>query len=466
MKLKTTPYQHQLAAIAKQIRSKVGALFMEMGTGKTRVALGLGARRQDRISNIIWYCPVSLKETIAKEVEKHTDCKAYIFDHRTDSRNVPLDRFIYIIGLESMSSSARVIFAARRVTNARSFVVVDESDMIKGHRSERAKWITNISEKSLYRLIMTGTPISQGIVDLYAQMRFLSPKILGYNSFYSFAHNHLEYSEKYPGMIVRSHNEEYIAAKIKPYVYQVTKEECLDLPKKIYKTYYFRMTAEQREHYEMAKEEILFDIDYNEFDSVTIFRLFTVLQQITCGFWHRIRDKTNDFIEINHNRVDTLMDAIERIPAEEKIIIWCKFEYDINQISKAIRNEYGDCYSLFYGKLSDKKRNTEIEAFRTRNRFLMATASCGGRGLTLNEAAYVINYNASFKYSERLQAEDRCHRIGQNRKVTYIDIVCTDSIDERIMGALASKGSVVDAFKKEVEKIKSHNSLRELVSKL
>jgi len=164
---------------------------------------------------------------------------------------------------------------------------------------------------------MTGTPISQGIVDLYSQMRFLSPKILGYISFYSFAHNHLEYSEKYPGLIVRSHNEEYIAEKIKPYTYQVTKKECLDLPKKIYKTYYFKMEQNQWELYEIAKNEILLDIDYDKFESYTIFRLFTALQQITSGFWNRF----NEIIQVYHKRLEMLIDIISSIPDDEKIII-------------------------------------------------------------------------------------------------------------------------------------------------
>jgi len=107
-------------------------------------------------------------------------------------------------------------------------VICDESSYIKGHSAIRTNRITYISSRAKYRLALTGTPISQGVEDLFAQMRFLSPKILGYRSFYSFAANHLEYSDKYPGMVVRAHNLEYIAAKIQPYVYQVTKEECLD----------------------------------------------------------------------------------------------------------------------------------------------------------------------------------------------------------------------------------------------
>ncbi len=157
-----------------------------------------------------------------------------MFDDKTSANDLPRDAFWYIIGIESVSSSNRVAVAANSLTTTETAVIVDESSYIKGHNALRTQRITRYSEPARYRLALTGTPMSQGVQDLYAQMRFLSPKILGYNSFYSFAANHLEYSEKYPGLVVRAHNTAWLAAKIQPYVYQVTKEDaglCLPLPR-------------------------------------------------------------------------------------------------------------------------------------------------------------------------------------------------------------------------------------------
>jgi len=460
MSLKTELLPHQNQATEKMFPTRIGALFMEMGTGKTRTAIELIAKRQGKISNVIWFCPVSLKETIRAEILKHTDCKdedIYLFNHKTNQRNMP-DVSWYIIGIESMSASARLKLAANSIINDKSMVIVDESSYIKGHRAARTCWITDISARARYRLILTGTPISQGIVDLFAQMRFLSPKILGYNSFYAFAANHLEYSERYKGLIVRAHNTEHIAAKIKPYVYQVTKDECLNLPSKLYESRYFEMTREQREWYDYAKNKFL-SIEHEDWDSIAIFRLFTALQQIVCGFWNEsIEEKGKPkrfvFHEFLHNRVDVLMDVIEHIPKDKKVIIWAKFEYDLKQISMDIEEYYGKSYTLFYGKIKEKDRPKHIEEFRQDARFFISTQSCGGHGLTLNEAHYVIFYNNAFKYSDRLQAEDRNHRIGQNNSVTYIDIICDYSIDNRIDKALYSKGSVVRQFRDEVDRIK------------
>lgn len=471
MNLRTELMPHQTAAVAKVLPSRIGALFMEMGTGKSRTAIELVSRRRDRIDQVIWFCPVSLKETVRQEILKHTDCNVadiHVFTDRTNERNIPVATW-YVVGVESMSLSARVTLTVNKLITSRTMVILDESSYIKGHNAMRTLRITKLCERARYRLILTGTPLSQGVVDLFAQMRFLSPKILGYNSFYSFAANHLEYSEKYPGMIVRAHNVPYLAAKIQPYVYQVTKKECLSLPSKLHESRYFGMTMEQRMAYEQAKDEILADMADDDIDSVAIFRLFGVLQQIACGFWHRrIRRGKFEMLELYHHRTDMLIDTINGIPGDERVIIWCKYQHDIQQIEAALKSAFGpDCVALFYGGLSEQKRAEQVARFRNGARFFLATQSCGGHGLTLNEAHYAIFYNNAFKYSERLQAEDRCHRIGQEHKVTYIDIHCTNSIDDRIASALASKGNVVEAFKAEVEKVKDKKGrMRELIKAL
>lgn len=469
MNFKTSLLPHQIAAVSKVLPTRIGALYMDPGTGKSRTSIELVSRRLERIDRAIWFCPVSLKETVRQEIIKHTDCTdIHVFNDRTNERNIPRVLW-YVVGIESMSNSNRVVATVNKLVTTRTMVILDESSYIKGHNSMRTQRLTYICQRARYRLILTGTPLSQGVVDLFSQMRFLSPKILGYNSFYSFAANHLEYSEKYPGKIVRSHNVEYLAAKIKPYVYQVTKEECLELPAKLYTTRYFSMTQEQRHYYEMAKEEILSQIENDDFNSIIIFRLFGILQQITCGFWNRrINRKKYEKLELYHDRVGMLLDVLADISDGQKVIIWAKYHHDILAIAKALQEQYdADSVALFHGRLNERERARQVELFRGPARFFLATQSAGGHGLTLNEAHYVVFYNNGFKYSERLQAEDRCHRIGQAHKVTYVDIQCARSIDDRIASALASKGDVVDAFRAEVEKIKEDkNRLKRLVESL
>ena len=471
MNLRTELMPQQVAAVDKIAPTRIGALFMEMGTGKSLTAIALARLRAEKISRVLWFCPVSLKPTVRHEILKHTDCTTddiCVFDDKITARTLPKCQW-YVVGIESMSASARVVSAVNKLVATRTMAIVDESSYIKGHDAARTQRLTHICQRARYRLILTGTPISQGVVDLYSQMRFLSPKILGYSSFYSFAANHLGYHEKFKGMIVRAHNTEYIAAKIQPYVYQVTKDECLDLPDKLFERRYFDMTHEQRSWYDSVKEDILTEyLDKEDWDSTVIFRLFSALQQIVSGFYNQRRGTNKGLHYFDQTRIETLIDTLTSIPAEEKVIVWAKYHYDVELIRVALVEHFGpDSAALFHGGLTEKKRAAEVERFRGSARFFVATPSCGGHGLTLNEACYVVFYNNGFKYSERLQAEDRCHRIGQTRKVVYIDIVCSDSIDERIMGALSSKGNVVDEFKAEVDKIKGQKErLKQLVRSL
>lgn len=457
----------QIPAAEKLSPLKVGALFMDMGTGKSRTFIEIALRKlaAGKIDSIVWFCPVSLKETVRAEILKHTtstDGDINMFDNKTSSSSIPKVLW-HIIGIESMSASDRVVLAAAAIIGPRTFVAVDESSYIKGHRSMRTERITMLAEKAAYRMVLTGTPMSQGVVDLFAQMRFLSPKILGYASFYGFAANHLEYSEQYPGMIVRSHNTEYLAAKIAPYTYQVTKEECMDLPPKLYERRCFSMMQEQSEAYEQAKEDFLFSLPEDEIDSLAIFRLFTALQQITCGYLN----SEGSFRIFAHRRTDALLDVLSAIPVDEKVIVWAKYHYDVQGIVAAIGEEYGpDSVETFTGRQQPAKRHAALNRFRSEARFIIATPDSMGFGQTVNEAAYAVFYSNSFKYSHRLQAEDRNHRHGQSRRPTYIDIWCDCGIEERIESAIGKKSDTVDAFRREMAKAKTKKQRESLIRSL
>lgn len=474
LSLQTSLYDFQQPAADKLVKTRAGGLFMDMGLGKTRVAIELIHLRQRRISNIVWFTLVSLKETVRYEILKHTDAKPsdiYVFGDRTSIKRLPAASW-YIIGLESLSSSDRITLTANHIINDNSFVIVDESSYIKGHNSKRTRRITAMAQRARYRLVITGTPMTQGVVDLFAQMRFLSEKILGYRSFYSFARNHLEYSKEHPGLIVRSHRTDVLAAKIAPYVYQITKEEAgINLPAKIYDARYHSLTRDQLNAYDEAKTWLLERMLEEDFDDdLYIFQLFTALQQIVSGFWNqRYGPGEHTFNTYAERRSDLLMTTAAGLPAGEKCIIWCKYRYSIDRLYGLLSAEYGaDAVARFYGDLSEAERNGEIERWRQSARWLVATQSSGGHGLTLNEAAYGIYYENEFKYSHREQSEGRNHRIGQTRRPTYIDIWADCGIERRIAKALREKGNAAESFRREVKaaKDKSRKDLNAFIKAL
>ena len=472
------PYQAE--AVAKLLPSRVGALFMEMGTGKTRTAIELVRLRARKVDRAVWCCPVSLKETVRREILKHTDTapeEICVFGDRTDERTVPKGALWYVVGLESVSQSDRVALALRSLVTKDSFVIVDESSHIKGHRAIRTQRLIAFCEGCRYRMILTGTPLTQGVPDLFSQMYFLSPKILGYRSWYAFAANHLEYDRRIKGRIVGAHDTELLAAKMAPYVYQVTKGECLSLPEKLYHRRFVRMTPEQWDAYQRAKEEFaeaVMDLPEDDLSSILIFRLFGSLQSIVCGFWRRTerwwdRRGTRQVVEetFPHGRIEALMDVVTEIPEGEKVIIWAKYRFCLRQIVEALAGEHGpEAVAQFHGEISPAAREAELEKFRAGARFLVATQSCGGYGLTLNEAHHAVFYADGFKYSERLQAEDRCHRIGQAHPVTYVTIASDAGIEDRIAAALDRKGDALRDRREEIEKVKGagmKGKIREMV---
>jgi SNF2 family DNA or RNA helicase len=462
---KTPLLPHQQAAVDKLLPLRVGGLFMEMGTGKSRTLIELAHLRREKIDHTVIFCPVALKTTWHYELEKHLhNPKVYLFNDQTQQGKIPAADW-FVVGVESIGQSDRVTLAVYDLITERTFVALDESDTCKNPRARRTNRITAMSKGCRYRVILTGTPVGEGVEDLYAQLYFLSPEILGYRSFYTFANNHLEYSDKYKGLVINHKRTDWIAAKIEPYIYQVKRDECLDLPDQIYLNCFCEMTWAQQQLYRQAKEEILMACPDEELSSYTIFRLFTALREIVSGFWNRYPEPSQwrlpqdsaiapELLTCPHDRIDLLISVLAGIPETEKVIIWSNFHYSTQQITECLTHQFGsESYSEYHGKT--KNRELSLATWRNHTRFLVASPKCGGRGLSLNEATYQVFYNNDFPYRLREQAESRNHRIGQSHKVTYIDLVCLKGIDERIFQALQRKENLAKTFKRELDMLKS-----------
>ena len=165
MRLKTTLIEHQQNAVTKLKGLKVGGLLMEMGTGKTRALIELAYLRRSRIDKTVVFCPVALKQTWLYELHKHIENPSvYVFDDKTQQGNIPAVEW-YLIGVESMSQSDRVVLAANELITDQTFVVLDESDTCKNHRAIRTQRITAISQRAAYRMVLTGTAVGEGVED-------------------------------------------------------------------------------------------------------------------------------------------------------------------------------------------------------------------------------------------------------------------------------------------------------------
>lgn len=448
---------HQARAVDKLQRVKVGALYMDMGTGKTRTALELAVRRLQegkKVDCVLWLCPVSVKRTIADEIDKHLDGAIYELLETTGVKDWQAD--VYIAGLESVSQSLALNFILLElVEKRRCFVIVDESSLVKNHQAKRTRAVWRLGERAQYKLILSGTPVTNNEQDLFSQWYFLDPRILGYTSYYSFAANHLEFDPRIPGRVVRAHNVEYLTRKMSPFVYQVRKDECLDLPQKTYSKRYCQLGGDQYWEYQYCRDHFLEIVDriddwYSDISTI-VFRLFSILQRVVSGKGRRWVDL---FAEPRENpRVQLLLETIGDLPKDAKGIIWCKYTHEIRMLYDVLRQEGYEVVKL-HGEMPLREREKALDQFRDSAEFLLANKRCGAFGLNLQTATYAIYYSNDFSWETRSQSEDRIHRAGQTKNVHIIDLICEDTIDERIYRCLMKKESLVDSFRREIEKQK------------
>lgn len=449
MHLKTELYDYEKQGVEKLKHVKVGALFMDMGTGKTRTALELIYLRYvaGKINHIIWLCPCNVIGDLKNGIREHAGIDPDM---------------ITICGIETLSTSYRANRELYSISQQKEcFLVVDESLKVKNPYALRSRNITRIAEQIKYKLILNGTPISKCESDLFQQFYILDPRILGYHSYWSFAANHLVYSDKYPGKVVRVQNLDYITDRIAPFTFEIKKEDVLKLPSKNYHERGFELTDEQRDEYDRAKMDFLsLDVWNTRPESPLIYRTFTAMQQITSGRFIATPAQVQPMITYpifddpeENPRIQALLDVLqEYYNKKEKAVIWCQFSHEIKDVCLTIKREFGVQPAMYYGNVSRRQREIEKDRFAGDAQFFVANKSCAGFGLNLQFCHNEIFYNNDWDWATREQAEDRLHRVGQKDAVSITDIYAIGTIDVRILDCVARKESLADEFKAHMRK--------------
>lgn len=432
------PYQEQ--AVEKLRHIKIGALYMEMGTGKTRTALELIKIRAaaGKIDHVIWLCPCNIKEDIKRGIREHSNlCDLGILD---------------VVGIETLSTSIRECSRLMGIVESHScYLIVDESSLVKNPRAMRTEHIQQLADHCSYKLILNGTPISRNAADLYSQWRILDWRILGYRSYYSFAANHLEIDDR--GRIRRVLYTGYLAEKIAPYTFQIKKSDCFTLPGKNYYTMYCDFSDWQNRNYDGILDELLTSLD--EMSNTSIYQLFGALQAVVSGFAVGVKYEKGRPHAIRRRYVTDLqknprLRALKScIGGADKTIIFCQYTDEINAIVDLIRAS-GRSVTPFFGEMSAANRNAAIDSFRGDTQYFVANKSCGAFGLNLQFCHNLIFFSHDWNWGTRTQAEDRVHRLGQAHEVNITDICMDDSIDIQILKCLRKKENLSDDFKREV----------------
>lgn len=453
-KLKTEMFEHQKKAFDKLKKLKVSALFMDTGTGKTRTAIEFIDYRfsKEKIDRVIWLCPVSCKGGLIEDIEKHSYYTAAKIENYTDED-------ICVVGLESISQSNRTYLKMRNLITDKTYCIIDESHYIKNPDSIRSIRMMKEKDNFKYRTVMTGTPMTNGYQDLFTQLFFLHPAILGYNSFAAFAKNHIVYSEDRPDQILKVEDTEYITRRMNPYCYEVNKDECTDLPDKTYQKIYFNMDSEQTSYYFKAREVLVNDlIDFENLKATDIFMMFNILHRIACGYVDIVFKKQHFFFKGN-KRVNEFGKVIKSIDLKSnKCIVWYRYNSDLESIKSYFEKEDIEAAYL-NGEQNENEKESNLKAFKNNINILVANISTGAVGHNLQCANYMIYYDNTFDFGDRYQSEDRMYRIGQEKNCTIIDLIAENTIDERISKCLDRKSNALEELRSEINRIKDDKEL-------
>ena len=457
-KFKTKPYKHQMTALEKSWNKETYAYFMEMGTGKTKVLIDNMAMLYDKgkIDGALIIAPKGVIKTwyeqeLPTHLPNHIENVTVLWQSNiTKGQLEKLESLfetetalhILVMNVEAFSTEKGVKFASKFLNSHKVLMAIDESTTIKTPTAKRTKNIIGLGKHAKYRRIMTGSPVTKNPLDLYTQCEFLDPFLLDFSSYYAFRNRYAEMTT----MNVRGRSIQVVkefrhlgelSESLQPFSYRVLKEDCLDLPPKNWIKRHIVLTGEQRKIYDQMKKHALAVLNKKVTTTVTVLTQLMRLHQITCGHF-TADDGSTQLVE--SNRVKELMNVLEE--TEGKAIIWANYQKDITNIIESITKEYGPGSVVdYYGLTPQEDRQDNIRKFQSdpKCRFLVGTTSTGGYGITLTAANTVIYYSNGYDLEKRLQSEDRAHRIGQKKNVTYVDIICEDTIDEKIVKALRDK---------------------------
>lgn len=457
------PMTHQREAMKAAWKHNSFALFMDMGTGKTYVAVNLAAARflKDQIDALLVICPTSIKLVWEEELDLHcsVDYDVKVINGYKDFAGKKIGKWlseppdklkVLIMGVEAFSQGKCFEIAATFAIRTNCMMVVDESTTIKNPKSTRTKKLVEIGKHAIYRMIMSGSPITQGMEDLYAQFQFLNEWIIGCKSYFLFKNKYCIIGGFQNKAIVGYQNKEDLIAKIEPYTYSVKITDCIDMPEKIFRQIVVEPTSQQLELIRDLKDMFEAEHDGDILTAATVLERVTRYQQIIGGFFPYNTDDPNKKYDIKpvsgkNPKLIAMMDDIATLGYDQKVIIWSRFRPEIKMIVEALQDKYGSQSVVqFHGGLDQEQKKVSINRFRTipRVRFIVLLTQAGRMGLTLTEANYAYYYSNSFSFEDRDQSERRNWRKGQTGTCVYIDVISNHKYDKITLAAIKRKGGL------------------------
>lgn len=432
------------------------ALLMEMGCGKTITTVAVIGRAflNGLITRVLIIAPKSIVAVWEEEFMKFADFPytLTVLTGSSDKKKQQLKAIpkeglqIVVINYDSVS-----LIEANLLNWNPDFIVADESTRIKNPNAKSSKAVHRIAKKCKYRMILTGSPITQNPLDLYSQYKMLDESIFG-TSFYAFK-NYYAVLGNYNQPVGYKNMPELIE-KAHSVAYRVTKADALDLPDTIDEVYPIHLEDKAAKLYKQFVKDSYIELSKGEVTATNILTRLLRLQQLTGGFI-RPDEETDRYEQVSKAKLEALEDILDTaIESGEKLVVMARFIPEIKEICKLLEKKKIK-YALIFGEVKDRAEQIKLFQEDKDCKVFVGQIQTTSMGITLTAASTCVFYSLSYNYADYIQAKARIHRIGQNKKCVYIHLVAKGTVDETVMEALGRKEdiahAIVDNWKKVIK---------------
>ena len=427
------------------LKSRGAALLMEMGTGKSLTAIAItGALSQaGRIRRVLIVAPISILGVWEEEFQKFA-AFPYALAVLSGSSAKKLDTLRHMTGtaLQVVVVNYESAWRLEKALTAwhPDLIIADEGHKIKTHNIAASKAMHRMGAKASYRLLLTGTVITNKAIDVFSQYKFLNPAIYG-NSFYAFRNRYFDmvgYGNHTP--VLKKSMEGELTEKLHSISYRATKAECLDLPETTDVIRQIELEPAALRIYRGLVKESYAELAGGEVTATNILTRLLRLSQLTGGFLGN--DETAAVEQVSAAKLSALEDILDGAMAEgKKLVIIARFIPEIRAICKLLEKR-GLGYSCITGEV--KNRDEQVARFQKEPEVMafVGQIATAGLGITLTAASTMVFYSLDYSMSNFEQTKARIHRVGQRMPCTYLYLVARGTVDEKVLAALESKADL------------------------
>lgn len=470
-------FNHQKEAKAFLLsRGGSGALFHEMGLGKTRTALEVFTelRKQDPALRMLVVAPLSLLD--AAWGEDNAAFAGYRFQNLHKDFDLTVNADIFAINYEALLRRSKEL--EKELKKHDWLCVLDESSKIKNGLAQVTKILLNLAPRMKHRIIMTGTPAPNSDIEYWPQLQFVEPGCLG-TSLTAFRAHFFHLKNRYTGAVmpagpffsrmqaqeafrkcdyaITDEKRRELAEMMKPICHMAKKKDCLDLPDQIDAIRDIEMSKEQAQAYFDMQRNLILEIQNQVIAAPVALTKIMKLRQITSGFIYNANGEAFEVSqsggkpdrviecapatigkEFKNPKLAELLEIVEEA-GDQPIIIWIQFHWEMIKICHELHKRYPDQVVTISSMTKD--RDESIQAFKEgRARFLVAHPASAAHGLTFVNCSLQVFFSLDYSYERYEQARARTHRAGQKNICTYIHLLAKDTIDVLIHHVLINKG--------------------------